>query len=35
MVSWDTSRVAGGDPGMWTDIVEQNRDAILHQLKFP
>ncbi len=29
----DTTRIAGGDPGMWGDILEQNRDEILRGLK--
>jgi cyclohexadieny/prephenate dehydrogenase len=29
----DTTRIAGGDPGMWIDILEQNRDEILRALR--
>lgn len=28
----DTTRVAGGDPGLWTGIALENRDALLAQL---
>ncbi|MCC5790114.1 MAG: prephenate dehydrogenase/arogenate dehydrogenase family protein [Opitutales bacterium] len=28
----DTTRIAGGDPGMWTDIAKQNRGQILSAL---
>lgn len=29
----DITRVAAGDPGMWTAIVKENRSAIVHQLQ--
>ena len=29
----DTTRIAAGDPGMWTDIITQNRDQILSALE--
>jgi prephenate dehydrogenase len=30
---WDTSRVGGGDPSMWCDIIDQNQEAILAKLR--
>lgn len=29
----DTTRVASGDPGMWREILEENRDAVLRALQ--
>lgn len=29
----DTTRIAGGDPPLWTAIVAENRNAIVHSLK--
>jgi cyclohexadieny/prephenate dehydrogenase len=29
----DTTRVAGGDPGLWQSILEQNREEVLRALR--
>lgn len=30
---WDTTRIAGGDPKMWQDIIDQNRPEILKKIQ--